>query len=121
MHYIDITQPGDAGVLQAAVTDTPEPEPGQVLIRVHAAGVNRLDIMQRQGKYPPPQGASDIPGVEVAGTVTACAMDGRGAALQAHFILDKTGDCIKKLIGLLSVTTKRTSASRTHLYYALPH
>jgi putative PIG3 family NAD(P)H quinone oxidoreductase len=50
------------------------PEPGrrEVLIRVEGAGVNRPDLMQREGKYPPPKGASDIPGLEVAGTVAAC-------------------------------------------------
>ena len=48
---------------------TPVPGPGEVLIRVEAAGVNRPDIMQRQGKYPPPPGASDIPGLEVAGVI----------------------------------------------------
>jgi putative PIG3 family NAD(P)H quinone oxidoreductase len=56
----------------------PEPDPGEVLIRVHAAGVNRPDILQRQGRYPPPPGASDIPGLEVAGTIArvGAALDG---------------------------------------------
>ena len=51
---------------------SPQPGPHQVVIRVAAAGVNRPDLMQREGKYPPPPGASDIPGLEVSGTVTAC-------------------------------------------------
>ena len=50
----------------------PQPGPREVLIRVAAAGVNRPDLMQREGKYPPPPGASDIPGLEVSGTVIAC-------------------------------------------------
>ena len=56
---------------------TPSLRPGEVLIRVEAAGVNRPDIMQRQGKYPPPPGASDIPGLEVAGMVERIEGDSR--------------------------------------------
>lgn len=58
-------------MLQAAERDDPVPGPGEVLIRVEAAGVNRPDILQRRGRYAPPPGASDIPGLEVAGTVAA--------------------------------------------------
>lgn len=57
--------------LEPVTLPVPEPGPGQVLIRVHAAGVNRADLLQRRGKYPPPPGASPIPGLEVAGTVAA--------------------------------------------------
>ena len=53
----------------------PQPGPHEVVIRVAAAGVNRPDLMQREGKYPPPPGASDIPGLEVSGTVSACGTD----------------------------------------------
>jgi NADPH:quinone reductase-like Zn-dependent oxidoreductase len=56
----------------------PEPGNGEVLIRVAAAGVNRPDIVQRQGHYPPPPGASDLPGLEVAGTVTQLGPDVTG-------------------------------------------
>ena len=49
----------------------PEPGPNEILVRVHAAGVNRPDLMQRQGRYPPPPGASDIPGLELSGTVVS--------------------------------------------------
>ena len=58
-------------VLVPAERPCPEPQAGEVLIKVRGAGVNRPDIMQRQGKYPPPPGASDIPGLEIAGTVEA--------------------------------------------------
>lgn len=69
MRAIEISQPGGPEVLRLVERPTPRPGPGEVLIRVEAAGVNRPDIMQRQGKYPPPAGASDIPGLEVAGVI----------------------------------------------------
>jgi putative PIG3 family NAD(P)H quinone oxidoreductase len=69
MIAIEITQPGGPEVLQAVERRTPIIGEGDVLIKVTAAGVNRPDVMQRQGRYPPPRGASDIPGLEVAGTV----------------------------------------------------
>ena len=75
MKYIHITQPGPADVLQLAEMAAPTPGPGEVLIRVAAAGVNRPDIAQREGKYPPPPGASPILGLEVAGTIAAAAPD----------------------------------------------
>ncbi len=54
---------------------TPAPGPGELLVRVEAAGVNRPDILQRLGQYPPPPGISDLPGLEVAGTVSAVGPD----------------------------------------------
>ena len=69
MIAIEISRPGDPDVLRPAERNIPQPAAGEVLIRVAAAGVNRPDIMQRLGKYPPPAGASDLPGLEVAGTV----------------------------------------------------
>jgi NADPH:quinone reductase len=69
MIAIAISRPGGPGVLTAIEMPVPDPRPGEVLIRVEAAGVNRPDLMQREGKYPPPPGASDIPGLEVAGTI----------------------------------------------------
>ena len=75
MKYIQITQPGPPEVLRLAEGPTPAPGPGEVLIRVAAAGVNRADLMQRAGKYPPPPGASPILGMEVAGTIAAAAPD----------------------------------------------
>ncbi len=75
MRYIALTAPGDAEVMQLAERDLPAHAAGQVLIKVKAAGVNRLDILQRQGKYPPPPGASDILGLEVAGDIVAIGDD----------------------------------------------
>ena len=71
MIAIEIEQPGGPEMLRAVERPTPQPGPGEVLVRVEAAGVNRPDMMQRLGKYPPPPGASDIPGLEIAGTVEA--------------------------------------------------
>ena len=59
----------DNGVLKPVQRAIPTPSANQVLIKVAAAGVNRPDVMQRKGLYPPPPGASDIPGLEVAGTI----------------------------------------------------
>nr|WP_321393210.1 NAD(P)H-quinone oxidoreductase [Emcibacter sp.] len=69
MQVIEITEAGGPDVLKPAERRLPEPGADEVLIRVAAAGVNRPDIMQRKGLYPPPPGASDIPGLEVSGTV----------------------------------------------------
>jgi len=66
---IEIKTPGGPEVLVAAERPVPVPEAGEVLIKVAAAGVNRPDVFQRLGRYPPPPGASDIPGLEVAGTI----------------------------------------------------
>lgn len=71
MTAIEITEPGGPDVLVPVTRPVPEPGEGEVLIRVAAAGVNRPDVMQRQGSYPPPPGASDIPGLEIAGTIVA--------------------------------------------------
>lgn len=75
MIAIEITAPGGPEVLRPVERPVPALAPGEVLIRVEAAGVNRPDVMQRLGKYPPPGGASDIPGLEVAGTIAAIAGD----------------------------------------------
>lgn len=70
MHrVVEITAPGAPEVLQVRSRAVPAPGPGEVLIRVMAAGVNRPDVLQRLGKYPVPPGASDLPGLEVAGIV----------------------------------------------------
>jgi NADPH:quinone reductase len=71
MTAIEITAFGGPEVLKPVQRPDPEPGVNEVTIRVHAAGVNRPDLMQRQGKYPPPPGASDIPGLELSGTVIA--------------------------------------------------
>src|SRR4051812_26653678 len=69
MTAIEITMPGGPEVLRPVQRAVPQPSDGEVLIRVDAAGVNRPDVLQRRGHYPPPPGASDIPGLEVAGTI----------------------------------------------------
>lgn len=69
MQAIEITEPGEPQVLQVTQRERPRAGAGEVLIEVAASGVNRPDVFQRQGKYPPPPGASDIPGLEVSGTL----------------------------------------------------
>ena len=76
MKAIVITQPGGPEVLQLQNRPQPEPGHGEVLVKVVAAGVNRPDLAQRKGQYPPPSGASpDIPGLEIAGTVVELGAD----------------------------------------------
>jgi len=69
MTAVAITHPGGPMVLKSERRAVPEPREGEILIRVAAAGVNRPDVLQRRGDYPPPPGASDLPGLEVAGEV----------------------------------------------------
>ncbi|OZI28471.1 NAD(P)H-quinone oxidoreductase [Bordetella genomosp. 7] len=69
MRAIEISQPGGPEVLVPAERPMPEPGPGEVLIKVAAAGINRPDVFQRKGNYAPPPGASDLPGLEVAGEI----------------------------------------------------
>jgi NADPH:quinone reductase len=71
MPCVEIVAPGGPEQLVLTQRPTPQPKAGEVLIRVEAAGVNRPDVVQRMGLYPAPPGASDIPGLEVAGTVVA--------------------------------------------------
>jgi putative PIG3 family NAD(P)H quinone oxidoreductase len=75
MIAIEISKPGGPEVLTPVERPDPVPGPGEVLIRVAAAGINRPDVLQRRGGYAPPPGASDIPGLEVAGTIVAVAGD----------------------------------------------
>src|SRR5260370_18150625 len=71
MTVIGISKPGGPEVLLPETRPVPTPGPGEILIKVMAAGVNRPDVAQRSGSYPPPPGASDLPGLEVAGDVAA--------------------------------------------------
>jgi putative PIG3 family NAD(P)H quinone oxidoreductase len=71
MNCVEIAEPGGPEALVPAMRPIPTPGAGEVLIAVEAAGVNRPDVLQRRGMYPPPAGASDLPGLEVAGTVAA--------------------------------------------------
>lgn len=80
MNAIAVPKPGGPEALVMERRPVPRPGPGEVLIRVAAAGVNRPDVLQRLGKYPPPPGVTDIPGLEVAGTIAA-AGDDTGLAL----------------------------------------
>jgi len=81
MTAIEIREPGPPQVLRPVTRPVPPLAAGEVLIRVAAAGVNRPDVLQRKGHYPPPPGASDIPGLEVAGEVVAAAPDVREPAV----------------------------------------
>src|SRR5580693_8350522 len=67
MRAIEITQPGAPDVLQICERPVPSFKAGEVLIKVQAAGINRPDVFQRTGNYSPPPGASDLPGLEIAG------------------------------------------------------
>ena len=71
MTAIAITTPGGPEVLTPVTIPVPVPKPGEILVKVRAAGVNRPDVLQRQGGYPPPPGAPDTPGLEIAGEVVA--------------------------------------------------
>ncbi len=81
MLAIEIARPGGPEVLQPCRRPVPPPGPGEVLIKVAAAGVNRPDAMQRQGFYPPPPGASDLPGLEIAGKIVALGEGTRNLAV----------------------------------------
>ncbi len=81
MKVIEIAAPGGPEQLKIARRPVPQPGAREVLVKVAAAGVNRPDVMQRQGRYPPPAGASDIPGMEVAGEIVALGSDVAGLSI----------------------------------------
>ena len=81
MRAVEIAAPGGPEVLRPTMRPVPSPGTGEVLVRVEAAGVNRPDVMQRQGRYPPPPGASDLPGMEIAGEIVALGADVSGVAV----------------------------------------
>jgi len=89
MTVIGISKPGGPEVLLPETRSVPAPGPGEILIKVMAAGVNRPDVAQRSGSYPPPPGASDLPGLEVAGEVAAV-----GPGVTRH----KPGDKVMSLV-----------------------
>jgi NADPH:quinone reductase len=89
MTVVGISKPGGPEVLIPETRPVPVPGPGEILIKVEAAGVNRPDVAQRSGAYPPPPGASDLPGLEVAGEI---------AALGAGTIRHKLGDKVMSLV-----------------------
>ena len=76
MRAIEIAKPGPAEVLQLCDRPIPDLKCGEVLVKVHAAGINRPDVLQRMGRYPVPTGASDLPGLEVAGEIVAGDLSG---------------------------------------------
>src|SRR5438477_10623033 len=91
MRAVVITQPGGPEVLEIQDVETPEPVGDQVRVRVHAAGLNRADLVQRLGGYPAPPGVpADIPGLEIAGTVEAV-----GDRVTAH----RPGDAVFGVVG----------------------
>ncbi|WP_029040299.1 zinc-binding dehydrogenase [Cucumibacter marinus] len=81
MTVMEITEPGGPEVLKPAQQPLPAPGTGETLIKVHAAGVNRPDLLQRAGSYPPPPGASPLPGLEIAGEIAALGNDVTGWAI----------------------------------------
>jgi putative PIG3 family NAD(P)H quinone oxidoreductase len=81
MTVVEIAAPGGPEQLKVATRPVPQPGDGEVLVRVAAAGVNRPDIMQRQGRYPPPAGASDLPGLEISGEVVALGPNVSGVSI----------------------------------------
>jgi NADPH2:quinone reductase len=81
MTVVEIAAPGGPEQLITARRPVPQAGAGEVLVRVAAAGVNRPDVMQRQGRYPPPPGASDIPGLEIAGEIVALGPEVAGVGL----------------------------------------
>ena len=89
MTVVAISKPGGPEVLLPETRPVPAPGPNEILIKVKAAGVNRPDVAQRAGSYPPPPGASDLPGLEVAGEVVAL-----GAGSNRH----KLGDIVMSLV-----------------------
>ncbi|MCQ9328948.1 NAD(P)H-quinone oxidoreductase [Pelistega suis] len=112
MRAIEISQPGGPEVLTIVEREMPVPKAGEVLIKVKAAGINRPDVFQRQGSYPPPAGASDLPGLEVAGEIVAgdvsgtdfkigdqvCALTPGGG--YAEYCIAPAGNCLPIPTGL---------------------
>ncbi len=84
MKCVIVKEPGGIDALQVVTRPLPTPRAGEVLIRVHAAGVNRPDIIQRLGKYPPPPGASDVLGLEVSGDIVAVGKGVRSPKVGEH-------------------------------------
>ncbi len=89
MTVVGISKPGGPEVLLPEIRSVPVPGPGEILVKVAAAGVNRPDVAQRAGAYPPPPGASDLPGLEISGEVVAL-----GAGATKH----KLGDKVMSLV-----------------------
>lgn len=103
MRAIEISQPGGPEVLRLVERPAPTPAEGEVLVRVEAAGVNRPDCLQRAGAYPPPPGASDLPGLEVSGQIVAGPQSLLGSKVMAltngggyaQYVAVSVGACIE--------------------------
>ncbi|HYA65259.1 MAG TPA: NAD(P)H-quinone oxidoreductase [Burkholderiaceae bacterium] len=120
MQVVEISAPGGPEVLRLGERPRPRPGPDEVLIEVAAAGVNRPDVMQRQGKYPPPSGASDIPGLEVAGKIVECGAAIGTFALGDHVCALVTGGgyaeyCVAPEAQCLAVPTGLTDIEAASL------
>jgi NADPH2:quinone reductase len=103
MTVISISKPGGPEVLVPETRAVPAPGAGEILIKVAAAGVNRPDVAQRSGSYPPPPGASDLPGLEVAGEVVAI-----GTGVSRH----RPGDRVMSLVaGVIDAGSRRRSGN----------
>ena len=109
MTVIEIREPGAPEELTPATRALPTLTPRDILIKVAAAGVNRPDLSQRQGRYPPPPGASDIPGLEVAGTVVA---------MGPQATRFKIGDQVTALVHGEAEATKALEAAKADMVYA---
>ncbi|MBA2548654.1 MAG: NAD(P)H-quinone oxidoreductase [Burkholderiaceae bacterium] len=108
MRAVEVTHPGGPDVLRTTERTRPVPAQGEVLIRVQAAGVNRPDVLQRKGGYAPPPGASDLPGLEVAGTIEAGDVEAAGFRIgdavcalvagggYAEYCVAPVGQCLPK-------------------------
>lgn len=108
MTAIEISVPGGPEVLKPCQRPMPVPGPDEVLIKVAFAGVNRPDVIQRKGLYPPPPGASDLPGLEISGTVVAVGTDIDGMEIGSHYCALVSGGgyaeyCIAKIDQCLPV------------------
>ena len=102
MTVVAISKPGGPEVLVPEQRSVPQPGPDEILVKVEAAGVNRPDVAQRSGAYPPPPGASDLPGLEISGEVVAV-----GSNAKRH----KVGDKVMSLVAvaaMLSTASPRT-------------
>jgi putative PIG3 family NAD(P)H quinone oxidoreductase len=112
MTAVGYDAPGGPDVLRPDTVPVPRPGPGEVLVKVAFAGVNRPDVVQRQGNYPPPPGASPIPGLEISGTIVGLGEEVAGLALgqavcalvsgggYAQYCLAKAGHCLPVPEGL---------------------
>ena len=115
MNVVEISKPGGPDVLVPAQRAIPEAGPGEILIKVVAAGVNRPDALQRAGAYDPPPGASDLPGLECSGTVAAV-----GAGVTRWSVGDEVCALLRKnwkrMFGpcCLEVTLPRLWTARFH-------